>query len=110
MLLMDPAEDMIPSLTATWNDVDGQRSLRVSGELDIATAPRLAAALQGEIRPGTSVTLDLADLAFIDAAGLRVLVAVSRTVGPAGRVLLRRPSSIVQRVLAVAGLTASISQ
>ena len=103
-MLVDPTGDMTPLLTATWNGADGQRSLRVSGELDIATAPRLATALDDEVRPGTRVTLDLADLAFIDAAGLRVLVGVVRTVGTSGRVVLRRPSAVVQRLLAVTGL------
>ena len=51
-MLIDPTEDSTPPLTATWNGADGQRSLRVSGELDIATAPQLATALEGELRPG----------------------------------------------------------
>ena len=103
-MLIDPTEDSTPPLTATWNGADGQRSPRVSGELDIATAPQLATALEGELRPGTRVTLDLADLTFIDAAGLRVLVGVGRAVGSTGGVMLQQPSSMVQRVLAVAGV------
>ena len=103
-MLIDPTEDSTPPLTATWNGADGQRSLRVSGELDIATAPQLATALEGELRPGTRVMLDLADLTFIHAAGLRVLVGVGPSCGVPVGSCCNSPSSTVQRVLAVAGL------
>jgi anti-anti-sigma factor len=103
-MAMNPVEDTVPLLGTSWNASDGHRSLRVSGELDIATAPVLAAALDGEIRPGSRLRLDVDDLAFVDAAGLRVLVGVRRTAGPSGRVVLRHPSPRVQRVIALTGL------
>jgi anti-anti-sigma factor len=47
---------------------------------------------------------DLRDLGFIDASGLRVLMAVRRTIGTGGRVFLRRHRPMVRRVFALAGL------
>ena len=47
----------------------------VSGELDIATAPRLAAEVDAAVRPGTSIVVDLADVTFMDSSGLRAILA-----------------------------------
>jgi anti-anti-sigma factor len=103
-MVMNPVEDPTPLLETSWTASDGHRSLRVSGELDIATAPVLAAALDGEIGPGSRLRLDVDDLVFVDAAGLRVLVGVRRTAGLTGRVVLGHPTPKVQRVLALTGL------
>jgi anti-sigma B factor antagonist len=100
---IDPAEAANQLLTE-WKVTAGQRALWVSGELDLASAPLLEAALEGEIEQGTDVTFDLVELGFIDAAGLGVLVGVRRTVGSRGRVLLRHPGRVVRRVLSLTGL------
>jgi hypothetical protein len=62
------------------------------------------AALDGEIRSGSHLRLDVDDLVFVDAAGLRVLVGVRRTAGLTGRVVLRHPTPRTQRVIALTGL------
>jgi anti-anti-sigma factor len=103
-MVMNPVENPTPLLETSWTASDGHRSLRVSGELDIATAPVLAAALDGEVGPGSRLRLDVDDLVFVDAAGLRVLVSVRRTAGLTGRVVLGHPTPKVQRVLALTGL------
>ncbi len=103
-MVANPVEDPIRLLETSWTTSDGRRSLRVSGELDIATAPVLAAALDGEVRPGSRLRLDVDDLVFVDAAGLRVLVGVRRTAGLTGKVVLGHPTPIVQRVIALTGL------
>ena len=91
-MVMNPVEDPTPLLGTSWTASDGHRSLRVSGELHIATAPVPAVALDGEIRPGSRLRLDVDDLVFVDAAGLRVLVSVRRTAGLTRRVVLHHPS------------------
>jgi anti-anti-sigma factor len=100
---IDPAEDG-GQLLAVWTVTDGRRTLCVSGELDLATAPQLEHALEGMIEPGIDVTFEVNDLRFMDAAGLNVLVGVRRSVGRPGRVSLRHPGTIVRRVISVAGL------
>jgi anti-anti-sigma factor len=100
---IDPAE--VPSqFAAVWKFTDGRRSLCVSGELDLATAPLLDKALEGEIESGTDVTFDVEGLRFMDAAGLGVLVRARRSIGRRGRVRLRDPGPIVQRLLFLTGL------
>jgi anti-sigma B factor antagonist len=91
-------------LLTAWQVTHGALSLRVSGELDLLTAPRLEEVLEGQIEQGANVTFDLDGLGFIDAAGLRVLVGVRRSVGSRGRVLLRDPGTVVRRVLSLTGL------
>lgn len=57
----------------------GRHVLKLSGELDVATAPDLQAAV---VRIGASrtriVTLDLRDLAFMDSSGLAAIIAASK--------------------------------
>ena len=103
-MVVNPVEDPASLLETSWTASDGRRSLRLSGELDIATAPVLAAALDGEIRRGSRLRLDVDDLVFVDAAGLRVLVSVRRTAGRTGRIVLGHPTPNVQRVIALTGL------
>ena len=52
---------------------DGERGrLTLTGELDIATVPRLADAVEGMLAAGaTSILLDLRPLSFLDSSGLR---------------------------------------
>jgi anti-sigma B factor antagonist len=52
--------------------------ITVAGEIDIATAPRLCEPLAALARSGRPVIVDLDQVTFIDAAGLRVLAAAAR--------------------------------
>lgn len=53
--------------------------IRIEGELDLCECPRLESALrEAEVSPVGRILLDLDELAFIDAAGLSVLVTAWR--------------------------------
>jgi anti-sigma B factor antagonist len=52
--------------------------IAVEGELDLATAPQLAAHLDAAARPGGAVVLDLARLSFLDSSGVALLLGVTR--------------------------------
>jgi anti-anti-sigma factor len=80
-------------------DVDGV--LVLEGELDAHSSAALAEQLQRE--PQTSV-LDLAGVTFIDSSGLRVLVEAHQARESEGGLVLRSPSSAVQRLLEISGL------
>lgn len=81
----------------------------VSGEIDISTAPCLAAALRAP-RPdlrGGRVCVDLAHVHFIDSQGLAVLLDGHRTIrGPHDRFVIRRASPLVRRLVEIADLQA----
>jgi len=83
-------------------------TLRVGGEIDLTSAPRLDDEIESLI--GQSVkrlTLDLSTVAFMDSTGLRVLLKASKVLeGSGGKIFLRQPSEPVRRLLEVSGLEA----
>jgi anti-anti-sigma factor len=83
-------------LGATW--------LRASGELDRASAPRLADALRAARRKQHLVVLDLRELTLIDSAGVCAIVDATfaaRREGP--RLLLVPAAPLVHRIFALMG-------
>lgn len=90
---------------------DGSWRVVASGELDVATADRLVAALEPVFHnPPANVTLDLHDVTFIDSSGLRAVVRSAAMVqDTGGRLVLDRMSPTVSRVLEVTGLLETLS-
>jgi len=77
--------------------------VRVSGEVDLATAPSLAEVLAG--CKGGSVLADLTDVTFMDAAGLNALVAARRYLDRHGASLfVQGASARVARLFEITGL------
>jgi anti-sigma B factor antagonist len=74
--------------------------VRIAGELDIATVPELDRALEGLAGDGRHrLELDLDDLLFMDARGLRAIVRAKRFVDRhGGRLTILRSSGQVQRL------------
>jgi anti-sigma B factor antagonist len=77
----------------------------VGGELDIAVAPRVAAAVDRLVDIGfTRVVIDLRELIFLDSAGVHTIESAHRSARRRGcAVSLVRGSAAVQRVLEVTG-------
>jgi anti-sigma B factor antagonist len=60
--------------------------LRISGELDVLTTPKLAAELNTIVRRSTQdVVVDLREADFIDSAGLQILLGTQRRLSHASR-------------------------
>jgi anti-sigma B factor antagonist len=92
-----------PVFECTWSDggVDAA-SVRVAGELDIATAPALERTLLESEARARRVVLDLRELEFVDCWGVHVIVRASarlRTAG--GRLVIVRGRSYVDRTFAL---------
>jgi anti-sigma B factor antagonist len=87
--------------------VAGTSVLRVAGEIDIATAPKLRGCL-AEVPDGSRVVVvDLSEVTFLDSTGLSVLVGgwkrfSSDDVEAELRLVVVRP--VILRVLDVTGL------
>jgi anti-sigma B factor antagonist len=65
---------------------DGRELLVVSGEIDIATAPRLIGVLNNAVTDGgRSLVIDLTDVAFMDSTGLALLIDAQRRLSSRGR-------------------------
>ena len=75
--------------------------MTLSGELDIATAPRFEEALRrAEAERPETIVVDLSELAFMDSTGLRSIVSADGRAREAGRrLVLVRGSEMVQRVM-----------
>jgi anti-anti-sigma factor len=80
--------------------------VRLEGELDVHTAPSLAAALEQASASGaTTIVVDASALRFCDSSGIQVLVvARERAVEAGGSVTIEGIHGPVERVLAVTGL------
>lgn len=74
------------------------RRIALSGEIDLATAHRLEAILDG--LDTSPVVLDMTNVDFVDSTGLKVLIAARRT-RPDLRVV--NPSRALRRLLEVTG-------
>jgi anti-sigma B factor antagonist len=102
--------DLPPSALAAAPDnltVDirciGRRAVvRVAGEIDIATTPRLRAALdQAAGAAPLEVWVDLSDVGFMDSTGLNALLDLAERVP---RLALICPEGNVRRIFDIAGL------
>jgi anti-sigma B factor antagonist len=80
--------------------------VRPAGELDLATAPALRAALEAAATLGLArVMVVLTDVTFLDSTGLGAIVHGWRFAADGGVSLtLSDPSPSVQRVLTITGL------
>lgn len=88
--------------------VDGHATVRVIGELDTSTAPRLRATLVGLVADGVRhVTLDLGETSFMDSTGLSVLVGgLKRLREHGGDMVVRSPSRVTLKLFEMTGLDA----
>lgn len=80
----------------------------VAGDLDVATAPQLTAALDTTPVATGTVVFDFSPLRFIDSSGLAVLAALLRR-EPPPRVVVKGASTVVRRVLDISQLSAMIT-
>jgi anti-sigma B factor antagonist len=82
-----------------------QRTVALSGEIDLASAPAVWEAIEPVLEDASCVVVDLSDVRFIDSTGLSVLVRAHRRLGSHGGILIvRSPSETAGRVLRVTGL------
>lgn len=90
-------------LTMELREQEGLAVLRLSGELDIATAPQLDARLARVLaeRPGP-VVIDLTQLSFLDSTGLACFLKAS--VQAPDRIAIASPRERITRLFQATGL------
>lgn len=76
----------------------------LQGEIDLATAPELRAALDAAAAPGVRQTVDLREITYLDSAGLSVLYDHAARLH-----LLVAPASVVATVIDISGLAEATS-
>ena len=94
---------MRPDFSFTIRELPDLRVVTFRGELDVASAHGLAEALIA--LAGSTVVIDLTDLAFMDSSGIAALVkARNRITDESHRLVLTRPADNVRKVLEIVGL------
>ena len=85
---------------------DGHTTLRVTGEIDLATAPDLRQRLEAVIDAGTgNLQIDLAEVTLLDSSGLAALLAARQRLHDTKRRLtVLNQSKAVHRVFELSGL------
>jgi anti-sigma B factor antagonist len=80
--------------------------LLVGGEIDVATSPKLMAVLDTVVaQPDGDVIVDCSAVTFFGAAGVGALVGARNRLGSSGhRLIVRKPSASVRRVLDIVDL------
>ena len=89
---------------------DGYELLAVEGEIDIATAPRMIAALNEVLAEiATPLVVDLSNVVFMDSTGLALLINARRRVVRRGQgfAIVCPPGPIV-RVFEIADMVESL--
>jgi anti-sigma B factor antagonist len=88
------------SLDLTTTDREGGAHVALTGELDIASAPKLEEEVRRlESQGRTLIVLDLRGLEFMDSSGLRALLAAdSRARERGARLVIVRGDERIQRV------------
>jgi phospholipid transport system transporter-binding protein len=81
--------------------------LRLSGELDLATVGDMRAQLAALPTNGHPVTLDLADLSFMDSTGLHMLEQYARTLNGTSPLVLDNVPRHVHRLFEITGVARS---
>jgi anti-anti-sigma factor len=94
---------------AVWRlDVDEQGDhtvLRVSGDLDLETAPHLLAGAEPCLAGPGGLVVDLSRLAFIDSSGLSALIRIYRRLDGTGRLFeIISPVPAVAKAFEITGL------
>ena len=88
------------------HDANGVHVIAMRGELDLATAPRLAVRIDTARRNGSRrLLIDLTTAEFCDSSGLRALIGCRQEVAGAGgrMVVAAHEESAVGRMFALAG-------
>ena len=89
---------------------DERTTLLLAGELDCASAAVAHLALERAGHDAIEIVLDLSRVIFLDAAGLRFLISAQRRARAADRrLIVRRPSRSVRRMIDLTGASPLLS-
>jgi anti-sigma B factor antagonist len=80
------------------------RTVRLVGELDLASFEIALAELEPLLAEGGDLELDLEDLTFLDSSGIRVFIKCRAELAGRGRLRLRGATPHVAKILEIAGL------
>lgn len=105
----EPRGDVLVTDHGRWTDRLGRAPIRLTGDLDIATAPQVAQELREALIAEPVVVLDLRAVEFMDVVGMRVIVEASCQARQDGRrVMVERGPEHVDDVFVLTGMDGMI--
>ncbi|MBR0280035.1 MAG: STAS domain-containing protein [Oscillibacter sp.] len=78
-------------------------TVSLEGRLDTSTAPKLETELKTALKGVQNLTIDLAELAYVSSAGLRVLLSTQKVMNRQGEMTVRNASDAVMEIFEVTG-------
>jgi anti-sigma B factor antagonist len=94
-----------PKLNVWVDDAPARVVIRLAGEIDLATVPKLRQVLDAHARSGQTMVIDLREIDFIDSMGLAALVrARHRAIARGAKLELVTPPEAVYKVFTLTRL------
>ena len=78
-------------------------TVSLEGRLDTSTALKLETELKTALKGVQNLTIDLAELAYVSSAGLRVLLSTQKVMNRQGEMTVRNASDAVMEIFEVTG-------
>jgi anti-sigma B factor antagonist len=92
-------------ITTSVTDLDGIAAVNVGGEIDLATASILEAAIAEALAKGpAALIIDLSEVTFLASAGLQILVATNQKVNKSARFAVVANGPATSRPIQLTGL------
>jgi anti-anti-sigma factor len=88
--------------------IDQGSSIRLSGELDMSSAPELDLVLETAVEHGGAILVDLSELTFMDSTGINAFLKAALSLRGRGCLVLHGEQDRVRRVLDLVGVNGSI--
>jgi anti-anti-sigma factor len=89
--------DKLPGVQCWMEPEDDTVLVHLQGEIDVASAPILADTIAAAFRQRGRAIVDLRDVTYLDASGLRVLKDAAQI--HMGHFAVARPSALVRRLI-----------
>ena len=83
-------------------------SIRLSGELDMSSAPELDRVLEAAVEHGGAVLVDLSELTFMDSTGINAFLKAALSLSGRGCLVLHGEQDRIRRVLDLVRVDGSI--
>ena len=78
-------------------------NVRLGGRLDTTTAPQLESEVKLNIVGVKTLILDFAELEYLSSAGLRVLLALQKSMNKQGQMIIRHVNETVREIFELTG-------
>lgn len=90
-------------MTITKQSAGSQLTIALEGRLDTSTAPQLEAELNASLTGVSDLTLDMAKLAYLSSAGLRVVLAAQKKMNRQGHMTVTNVCADIMEVFEITG-------